>query len=133
MTSGSIVIFDAECVFCSSTIHFIYRHDASGELRFATMQSPSGQALLRRHRLPLANPESFYIVTAGGVLSKSAALRFLAARLTWPFRLLVLAMRIPSPLLDRLYALVVRNRYRIAGRRVTCQTPPAEDHWRFLK
>jgi predicted DCC family thiol-disulfide oxidoreductase YuxK len=133
MTGGPIVIFDAECVFCSGTIRFIYRHDASGELRFAAMQSPSGRALLRRHGLPLANPESFYILTAGGVLSQSAALRFLAARLTWPFRFLVLATRIPSPFVDRLYALIARNRYRIAGRRVTCQTPPVEDHWRFLK
>ena len=131
--AAPIILFDGVCVLCSSSVRFILRQDAAGTMRIAAMQSPVGQALLARHGLPLTDPETFYILTDGGVLAKSRALLFVAARLRRPWRWLGAIGVLPERWLDAGYAVVARRRYRIAGRRQTCLAPTPEERARFIE
>ncbi|HQO31884.1 MAG TPA: DCC1-like thiol-disulfide oxidoreductase family protein, partial [Chitinophagales bacterium] len=37
-----VVLFDGVCNFCESSVQFILRHDKTGSLRFASLQSEIG-------------------------------------------------------------------------------------------
>lgn len=41
-----IVVYDAHCLLCSSSIQFLLRQDRQGALHFASMQGKTGQQLL---------------------------------------------------------------------------------------
>jgi len=103
------------------------------ELRFAAMQSETGQAALRRLGLPLAEFETFLLLDGEAVYGKSDAflrlLRYL--RRPWPwFRWVRI---VPRGLRDWGYDRIARNRYRLFGRRATCLVPGREVADRFLR
>ena len=65
-------------------------------------------------------------------LTKARAGLFVMRALGWPWRAAGLFGILPAPLLDRLYDLFARNRYRVFGRRETCLTPRPEYRNRFV-
>jgi predicted DCC family thiol-disulfide oxidoreductase YuxK len=118
-------------------VRFIFRHDVTRRLRYAALQTRRGRTLADRHGLEADTPSSFYIVLQGEaqeprILSGAAALRYAAQCLTWPWRTLAVFTYLPEPVVNGLYGFVVRNRYRIAGRRETCFVPTPEERERFL-
>lgn len=53
-----VIVFDGVCLLCSCWVRFVLRHDRSGCIRFASMQSASGRALLERFNVDPDNPAS---------------------------------------------------------------------------
>jgi hypothetical protein len=45
----AVLLVDGECALCSRLVHFLGRRDSSARLRFGTLQSAAGLALLRQH------------------------------------------------------------------------------------
>jgi predicted DCC family thiol-disulfide oxidoreductase YuxK len=87
------------------------------------------------------NPEeltSFYVLADfrtpdARVLTRSAAVLFVAGELGWPWKALRLARVLPTALLDRLYDVVARTRYRVFGRYEQCLMPRPEFRSRFIE
>ena len=129
---GPIVLFDGVCVFCSTSMRFIARHDRTRSLRFAALQGVTGRALAAEHGLKTDDPDTFYVLADGRVLDRSRALLFVARCLARPWSAFVLFGMLPERYLDAGYAVLVRNRYRIAGRRPVCFVPTADERARFL-
>jgi predicted DCC family thiol-disulfide oxidoreductase YuxK len=129
---GPIVLFDGVCVLCCGGVRFLLAHDARGRMRFAAMQSPEGQALLRRHHLPLTEFRTFAVLDGGRVLVRSDAALRLADELAAPLRWLRFLRVVPRILRDAIYDLVARSRYRIFGRREQCFLPAPTERARFL-
>lgn len=127
-----VIVFDGVCLLCSRWVRFVLRHDRSGRIRFASMQSANGRALLERFGLDPDDPLSLlYIVDGHGFHDSDAILRVLASfggawRLTAVFRLLPRALR------DVLYRWLARNRYRWFGRSDQCFVPAPDQAARFL-
>lgn len=65
-------------------------------------------------------------------LTKARAALFVICALGWPWKMAGLFGILPTGLLDRLYDLVARNRYRAFGRREHCLTPRPEYRNRFV-
>ena len=66
------------------------------------------------------------------MLRRSSAALFVARELGWPWKA-TLAMRIlPTSVLDRLYHIVARTRYRVFGRLEQCLVPRPEFRRRFI-
>jgi predicted DCC family thiol-disulfide oxidoreductase YuxK len=65
-------------------------------------------------------------------LTKARAALFVICALGWPWKMAGLFGVLPTGLLDRLYDLVARNRYRAFGRREHCLTPRPEYRNRFV-
>ena len=128
-----IILFDGHCVFCSSSMRFVYRHDKSRRLRFAALQTPQGQAIARARGLEADDPTTFYVVLHDRTLEDADALRFVARHLTLPWAVLGLPAFLPRAAVVPLYRSIARNRYLIAGRRQTCAVPPTKDRDRFLQ
>lgn len=127
-----IIVFDAKCLLCSAWVRFLLRHDRRGVFRFASIQGPSGLALLSRHGLSPDNLETLLLVTESGSYRHTAAILRVLNGLGWPWRLAWLAWPIPAPLRDGLYRWIARNRYRIFGHSDTCYVPSPAMRNRFL-
>lgn len=132
-TAGAtIVLFDGVCNLCNGAVQFLLRRDRGRRFRFASLQSATGQELLRRHGLDTDLLQTIVVLEGGRVRLRSDAALLLARRLPWPWPLLAVFVVCPRPLRDALYALVARNRYRWFGRRESCMLPSAETAARFL-
>lgn len=117
---GPIIVFDAECVFCSANAQFVLRHDSKRLFRLASMQGDVGTALYRRFGMDPADPESMVVVVEDKALRDSDAVLAICAGLGWPWRVLAALRLVPRALRDPLYRWVARNRYRIFGKRDEC-------------
>jgi predicted DCC family thiol-disulfide oxidoreductase YuxK len=127
-----VLVFDGVCRLCSAWVAFVLRHDGSGRIRFAAMQSSGGRALLAAHGLDADDPLSFLFVSGGKGHTQSDAILRLVASFGGAWRLVGIFRLVPRPLRDALYRLVARNRYRWFGRRDTCLLPDAATAQRFL-
>jgi predicted DCC family thiol-disulfide oxidoreductase YuxK len=130
---GPVLLFDGVCVLCSGTVRFVLVHERDHEIRFATMQSRFGQALLAAHRMPITDWDSVVLVVDGRPLTRSAAALAVARHLRAPWRWLRAVAIVPRPLRDAVYDWVARNRYRWLGRRDSCMVPDEATRARFLE
>ncbi len=128
-----IVVFDAECLLCSGSVQFLLRHDRKARLRFASLQTDTGRALLDRAGIDRLAPDTFLLVDAERTHTQTAAVFRVLHQLGWPWRLAWVLWPIPAPLRDAAYRCVARNRFRWFGRRGTCWLPAAEHVERFMR
>lgn len=127
-----IIVFDGECIFCSGWVEFVLRHDRHGRYRFITAQSPLGEALYRHYGLNSRAYETNILIENGRAFQKADGSLRMAAGLGFPWSLSRILRVVPIALLDPLYELIARNRYRIAGRRNSCFVPTPEHRSRFI-
>lgn len=133
MSEGeTIVLFDGVCNLCNGAVQFLLRRDRERRLRFASLQSRAGQALLRQHGMATDTLETIVVLENGRARVQSDAALLLARRLPWPWPLLAVCLVCPRPLRDALYAFVARHRYRWFGRHESCLLPTPETADRFL-
>lgn len=128
----NLVLYDGVCNFCNSSVNFIIRHEKEQELKFASLQSELGNAVLKRHNLDPENFDSIVFVQNGQVFQKSKGAfkiaGFLKAPLSWVKAFSIL----PVWFTDLFYDIIARNRYKIFGKSDTCQIPSPELRSRFL-
>jgi predicted DCC family thiol-disulfide oxidoreductase YuxK len=128
----AIILFDGVCNLCEGVVRFVAPHDPTGHFRFAPLQSPAGRALLERHGLPPEALDTFVVIDSSRCLTRSDAALALVARLAAPWSWLRWLRIVPLGVRDRLYDVVVRNRYRWFGRKESCMVPGPELRARFL-
>ena len=127
-----ILLFDGVCGLCDRFVQFILRHDSTGKIRFAALQSETGQDLLRRFALP-EKDLSFVVLIEGdkSYVRSSAALRSMQY-LDGRWKYLSFLRVIPMALSDAAYDFVARRRYSWFGKYDQCIVPSAETKKRFL-
>ncbi len=132
-----LLLFDGECGLCAGLVQFILAHDPSGIFHFAALASPEGRAMVTRHGGDPDDVSTVYVVAdyrtpEARPLTRSRAALFVAGTLGWPWKAATLFGVLPTALLDRLYDVVARNRYRVFGRREQCLMPRPEWRDRFI-
>ncbi|HHB1425138.1 TPA: thiol-disulfide oxidoreductase DCC family protein [Serratia odorifera] len=127
-----VLLFDGECNLCHRLVRFLMWADRHGRLRFATVQSSTGQEMLRSLAMPTDRFDSVVLLASGRHWLRSAAF-FQALRwLDWPFCWLSVARFLPRRLGDAFYDGVARNRYQWFGRNDGQDLPGSEQPWRYL-
>lgn len=126
------MVFDGVCKLCARCVNFILAHERDDVIRFAAMQSVSGQALLRRFGFDPQNVVTFVFIKGGTVHVRSDAALEIARHLRLPWRMLSVLRLVPRRLRDSLYDLVARNRYRWFGKRERCFVPSPQLRSRFI-
>lgn len=127
-----VVLFDGVCNFCNASINWVIDRDRRGRIRFAPLQGPTGQTLLRRFGLATQELTSLVVVEGNRHLTRSTG----ALRLTryldglWP--LLGVFLCVPPGVRDRVYDFIAANRYRWFGKLEACRLPTPELRQRFL-
>jgi len=126
-----LVLYDGVCGFCNRLLQFILAHDRRAVFAFAPLQSAIGRSTVERFG---GNPDelsSFYVVSdfrtdLARMVGRGRAALFIARELGWPWKAAVLFRAVPTAILDRMYDVVARNRYRLFGRFDHCLIPPPE-------
>jgi predicted DCC family thiol-disulfide oxidoreductase YuxK len=127
----AIILFDGICNFCNSSVQFIIKRDPTGYFKFASLQSDTGQQLLKRYRIS-KEIDSLVVIEKQNVYIKSKAALQICRKLTGFWRLLSILRIFPPVFRDYLYDIVARNRYNWFGKSDSCMLPTAEMKKRFL-
>lgn len=126
-----LILFDAQCVFCSGFARFMYTHDTAHRFLFVTAQSQTGRALYRQYNLDPDLMETNIVIVGGVAFVKlrafAAAMRSLGA----PWSLLGLLGHLPRRPSDWIYDRIARNRYRFG--RHACPMPPPDLKARLIE
>ena len=129
---GPLVLFDGVCNLCSASVQFLARRDAKRVLRYAAVQSATGQLLLKAHGLPLDRYESFLLIENGVLYDRSRAAFRTARYMDQPWRWFAPLRFLPRVPFDLAYLAIARNRYRLFGRKQVCMIPDPDLAHRFL-
>ncbi len=122
-----VLLFDGECVLCRHLVQWLNRVDPSKKIHLATVQSLTGQDLLRWAGLPTDNFTTIAYIANGEVTVRSDAFIALLGQLGWPWRALRMILRCcPRALRDAGYRMVARHRYQWFGK-LPAGTPPPVD------
>ena len=127
-----IIVFDGECVFCSSFFKLMVRIDRDETFHFVVAQSELGTALYEALDLPTDDFETNLVIVDGVIYQRLDAFAAAMRRAGGLWRLLSWCRHIPEPLKSFLYHRIARNRYSIFGRYNVCMVPDARLKARFL-
>jgi predicted DCC family thiol-disulfide oxidoreductase YuxK len=130
--SGSVILFDGVCSLCNGAVQFIISRDGGKNFRFASLQSQTGQVLLRKMGIPASEFDTMVLLEGEKVYTRSTAALRIARKLGGGWPLLYSFIVLPRPLRDWVYNLVARNRYRLFGREESCMMPTPDLKARFL-
>jgi predicted DCC family thiol-disulfide oxidoreductase YuxK len=128
-----VVLFDGECNLCNGYVQFILRRDKAKRFRFASLQSPVAQRLLKESGRKWEElPDSIVLVEGGKVYVKSTAALRIAKGLGGLWPVLSVFLIVPTALRNMIYDWIARNRYKWFGKREECMLPTVETKERFL-
>jgi len=108
-----ILLFDGVCNLCNSTVQFTIKRDAKRKFKFASLQSQSGQALLKKFGLPLDDFDSFVLIHGDNYFLKSSAGLHVLKELGGVWQLFYVLIIFPRPLRDFIYGIIAKTRYKI--------------------
>jgi predicted DCC family thiol-disulfide oxidoreductase YuxK len=127
-----IILFDGVCQFCNRSVNFLLDHDTKGVLRFAALQSNTGQQLLKRFGLPTTRLGTLVLVEGDHYWLRSTAALRIAMLLGGWWKYLAVFLLFPWFLRDFAYDILAVNRYRWFGKVEACRMPTPELRERFL-
>lgn len=118
-----VILFDGVCNLCSSSVQFIIRHDKKRQFRFASLQSPFGQAVLQRFGLPATELNSFVLLEGGKIYTRSTGALRAAKKLDGLYSWLYAFIIVPPFIRNGIYNFIARNRYKWLGKKDACWLP----------
>ncbi|MBK6627946.1 MAG: DUF393 domain-containing protein [Flavobacteriales bacterium] len=127
-----LLLFDGVCNLCTGAVRFVVPRDRRGRIRFAALQGPTGQRVLREQGLSTAELSTLIYLRQGRVLTRSTAALQLFRDLDGAWPLLAVLLGLPRVLRDAVYDRVARRRYRWFGRTEACLVPGPDLAARFV-
>jgi predicted DCC family thiol-disulfide oxidoreductase YuxK len=131
MIEGPVILFDGVCNYCNAMVKFAIRNDKRGRLRFAPLQSTTGEKMRASYHIP-ATIDSVILIESGIVYTYSTAALRVCKWLDWPARAFYALIIIPGFIRQPFYRWFASNRYRWFGKKDSCMVPTAEVRSRFL-
>lgn len=128
----TILFFDGVCHLCQASVQWVIRHDPSGKIQFASLQSPLAKRMLGQTEF-LKSPDLETVVLWHNeqVFSYSTAALQVAVLLGWPYSVLRIFFLLPGGIRDFVYRWIARNRYRWFGKSESCWLPDPKWKDRF--
>lgn len=127
-----LIVFDGACGLCHAWVRFVIRHDNCRIFKFTSMQSDTGQIVLRHFNLPTDSFETMLYVENDVAYEKSIAALKIIRLLPLPMRLLSCMSIFPRFMRDFVYDRIACNRYKLFGTRDECSLVEGLDKDRFL-
>jgi predicted DCC family thiol-disulfide oxidoreductase YuxK len=132
LSGNQIILFDGVCNLCNSSVDFIVKRDKKNIFKFASLQSPFGQAVLEKFNLPPQEFQSVLLIKNGKIFQKSSAGLEIARQISGFWFLLYSFIIVPSFIRDWVYDFIAQNRYHWFGKKETCRLPTPQERAKFL-
>lgn len=132
--AAPLVLFDGVCNLCDGFVQFVISNERPSDqpIRFASLQSATGDRVMREHGLDPANLDSVVFVEDGRAFVHSSAVARILPHLRAPWSYGSVMRWIPRFLRDFGYRCVAKMRYRLFGKKDTCMVPTKERMSRFV-
>lgn len=127
-----ILLFDGVCNLCNSIVQFTIKRDPKGKFKFASLQSASGQSLLKKFHLPTDDFNSFVFIKGEKLFLKSSAGLHVLKELGGVWKFFYGFIIVPRPVRDFIYMIIAKTRYKIFGKQRTCMIPSEKLKIRFI-
>ena len=124
--SHPVILFDGVCNLCSGSVQFIIRHDKKKLFRFASLQSPFGQAVMQQFGLPVTELNSFILLENNRIYTKSTGALRVAKELDGLYKLLYAFIAVPPFIRNGIYNYIAKRRYQWLGKKEACWIPTTE-------
>ncbi|MDZ7774911.1 MAG: DCC1-like thiol-disulfide oxidoreductase family protein [Bacteroidales bacterium] len=118
-----LVIYDAHCVICNSSVSVIAKNDKSGRIFFTNAETDTGKKYAGMLPATITPEMSVAFVSGGQVYVLSDAVIQIARKLRFPCSVLKYLKVLPKKWRDAIYLFVANNRFRIFRRRSQCILP----------
>jgi predicted DCC family thiol-disulfide oxidoreductase YuxK len=132
-----LILYDGVCGLCNRLTAFVLPRDPTGVFHFAPLQSELSRSILLRYGRNPDVLDTFYVVadyrsSAARLWSKARAALFVGRQIGGIWKLATVIGILPNFMLNAVYDLIARHRYRIFGRYDTCLMPKSEYKTRFV-
>lgn len=132
-TDEPILLFDGYCNLCSGVVKFVLRNEKKDEIRFAPLDSDTGNQLKEDMGIETSDKETMIFIEDSHYYEKSGAAAELFKQLESPYPFIGKIIGfLPDFLTDFGYFLVSKSRYRMFGKKDSCMVPPENYNERFL-
>jgi predicted DCC family thiol-disulfide oxidoreductase YuxK len=136
-TGRHLILYDGVCGLCNRLVTEVLPRDPKGLFHFASLQSATSRSLLTAHGKNPDLLDNMYVVqdyrtNSPRLLDRARAALFVTAHLESPWRFLKVFEVLPTFLLNAIYWIIARNRYRVFGKLDHCLMPTAEYASRFV-
>lgn len=128
----NILMFDGECNFCNSSVNFVVDNNKKKDIIFCSLQSKTGQDILKHFLLPTENFNTLIFIENGKYYIKSKAVFRLSNYLDGYIKYISIFNVVPALITNFFYDLIAKNRYRLMGKANACRIPTKELKERFL-
>ncbi|WP_422037713.1 thiol-disulfide oxidoreductase DCC family protein [Roseibium sp.] len=120
----NLIVFDADCIFCSGFARFMAKHDRKAGFRFVSARSGLGRSLYEKHGLDPDALETNIVIFNGRAYTKMASFAASMKSLGRPWSFLAVVNLLPDSLANWAYDRIARNRYAFGKR--SCPLPSSE-------
>ena len=127
----SIVLFDGDCNYCNSAVHFIIRHDKKDTFRFAILHSEIEKKLMKKFKME-DTPDSIVLIEKEKIYFRSTAVLRISKHLNGMYPICYVLLLVPSFIRDFLYDIFAKNRIKWFGKKNNCDHPSKEMKEKFI-
>ena len=129
----AIILYDGPCVLCNAWVNRLCKWDKNDRLRFATLDSKTGQDFFKENKIDPKKLESvvFWIPKHSFALGAQATFE-LFKTLGGGFRVISFLRILPKFITKGVYRIIARNRYRWFGKFDACPLPNTKYTHKFL-
>ncbi len=113
-------------------LRLVVRLDRQKRFRFATAQSPFGEALFSKRGLRTDCYETNLVLVQGIAFTRFDSFIAVMVELGWPWRAASILRLLPRPLREWLYNRITKNRYALFGRKDRCDIPSPDMRERMI-
>lgn len=130
---SKIVFFDGVCNICNQSVDYILKKAKNNNLFIASLQSQFSQSFLSEE-LQSEGLDTFLYYNGKEFSRASEAVFEVTKELKGVIPFLIRLFRfLPRFITDRVYYIIAKNRYKLAGKRSACRIPTKEELSRFLE
>ena len=120
INNDHILLYDGVCNLCSRLVNFIIKRDKKAKFLFVSLQSASGQSLLKKFGLPTDDFDSVVYIKNDKYFLKSSAILHILKEMGGIWKLFFIFIIVPNFIRDFIYKIIAKTRYKIFGRNDSC-------------
>ena len=122
LSEHPVVCYDGYCGLCDRFVRKLINIDNKKRFRYIALQNPMVQQLFEQNGIDKNSmPDSVVLIVEGEIFFKSEAIFQTLKILGYPYKVLAVFSFFPGILTDFIYDVIARSRYRIFGKKESCE------------